>query len=271
MPIDTNVSCRTIIWVGIRENFHDRVYLELLRHDILVKTITLDDLEKDDYSASDTESYIYNLDLILANQESQGTTSSIAQRVINVIKKLDSPKVITHCSLIDRSLKKIFKDAKLVYIERPLDYRLQPVQTLLTLNEIFHRDKTAYRKFIRLEVKEGAELPVSITYGDAKNQRRCGAAVLDLSINGMLLRFSPADLPNPPLLFKDIISLSMRWQGQSIDFQQVVVTRVTTSKNLIGVHFLLNNISFIKPRDARRYEKMIESWLNVLVQSIFHS
>ena len=270
--VEMKINSRSVYWIGINENFSDSVYLELLKNDIYVKTMAIDDALTYTDTSNGTASFIYNLDMMLAENANNAGVSKldIANKVAQAVDTIKSPRVLIHCSLIDKQLHNFFKQKKLVYIEKPLDYRLKPVQTILSLNDVFHRNKNDVRRFIRLTIKPDYHFPVTLSYDYNKQQKTCMASIADLSMNGMRINFAPEDLPDPPLLFKDIISLKFSWDNLTIEFFKAMVTRVNTEENWIGINFLISNISFIRPRDARRYEKMIESWLQDLINHVLH-
>lgn len=270
--VEMKINSRSVYWIGINEKFSDSVYLELLKNDIYVKTMAIDDALTYTDTSNGTASFIYNLDMMLAEISNNAGVSKldIASKVAQAIDSIKSPRVLIHCSLIDKPLHNFFKQRKLVYIEKPLDYRLKPVQTVLALNDVFHRNRNDVRRFIRLNIKPDYNFPVTLSYDYKQQQKNCMASIADVSMNGMRINFSPEDLPDPPLLFKDIISLKFSWDNLTIEFFKAMVTRVNTEENWIGVNFLISNISFIRPRDARRYEKMIESWLQDLINHVLH-
>ena len=270
--VEMKINSRSVYWIGITEKFTDSVYLELLKNDIYVKTMTIEDALTYTDSSNGTASFLYNLDMMLSESSNKASVSKldIAQKVAQAIDNIKSPRVLIHCSLIDKQLHNFFQKKKLVYIEKPLDYRLKPVQTILALNDVFHRNRNDVRRFIRLNIKPDYNFPVSLGYEFNKEQKSCMASILDVSMNGMRIKFLPEDLPDPPLLFKDIISLKFSWDNLTIEFFKAMVTRVNTEQNWIGINFLVSNISFIRPRDARRYEKMIESWLQDLINHVLH-
>jgi hypothetical protein len=270
--IELKINSRSVYWIGISEKFSDTVYMELLKNDIYVKTMTLENAADYTDTSNGTASFIYNLDMMLAEITNNAaiTKMDIAHKIAKVIENIGSPRVLIHCSLIDKQLHKFFSEKKLVYIEKPLDHRLKPVQTILALNDAFHLNRNDIRRFIRLNIKPDYNFPVTLTYGFNNEKKICIARILDASLNGMRIKFSPEDLPNPPLLFKDIVSLKLSWDSLSIEFFKAMVTRVNTEDSWIGINFLMSNISFIRPRDARRYEKMIEAWIQDLINYILH-
>ncbi|MCS6984074.1 MAG: hypothetical protein NZM25_02960 [Leptospiraceae bacterium] len=255
------VHPKTIYWVDMPDVLlpHDRI--ELLKHDVMIKSVISEKLST---LPRDPEAgYVFNLDRYIQKNRTGKLPSEIAlaQRLLGIIQSnLVPARSLVHTTYIDPSLQQMYRQAGVLLLEKNIDSKKNIVPLVGKFVEyLFRNDARLKRDFVRIKIPAEWKSPIRITNLRTSVPGIRGV-VMDISLNGVGVRFDKAESIGLFQL-KDPARLDFYIEERHFVITLAFVARLHTATQEGGFIFNIRNPNMISDEHATNYSSMIYEFL----------
>ncbi len=255
-------SPKMLYWLQVPACIGEADKIELLKRDILIldHDSELTSIPAIREKISEHSLFFYNLDSIfIRNRVKQSDYLSISNNIATFVNSFLPDKSIVHTSIIDPSISKVFKNKKILFVEKNFHDRKVAINAALKLTGfVFQKNSTPQRSYIRLNLlhkRHKVEIvslsnPTLTIHGFLK----------DLSLNGLGLVLSDSEQMGC-INTKNVIQLKIFMNQQILKINTAIVMRKVVDKNEIGVCYNINDSKMIREDYASKLTGVIYLWI----------
>lgn len=255
---------KTIYWIDMPDVLLPKDRIELLKHDVLIKSVISEKLNT--LTREPNAGYILNLDKYIAKNRVGKVLSemTLAQRLLGIIQtNLNPERTIVHTTFINPSLQQLFRNAGILLIEKNIDSKKNIVPIIGKFVEyLFRKDGRLKRDFLRLELPKDWNTPIKITNLRTSLPNIRGN-VKDLSLNGLGIILENQE--NMGLFnLKDPVRLDFYIQERKFIITLAFISRIHSPTRELGVIFNIRNPNMISEEYSTAYTGMIYDFIKDL-------
>jgi len=259
------VTPHTIYWVQMPVNITENDKIELLKRDILIIdcSYVIEDFPKLIEKLDKNVAFFYNLDRILGKSKIDNEIV-MSSKIAKFISKFAPEKSIIHTSLLNETIRDLFRSEGLIYLEKNLNDKVGAVNIVLELiKPIFSEENTVRRAFLRVNLYPAIKYKVEIV-SNASGVPITHCYLKDISLNGIgVLLLDKKEIMYFSL--KESVQVKIYTPTSILKIPGAFITRRDEDKGELGFNYNINDRGMIKEETAAFLTKIVYKWTQDII------